>query len=121
MTLEEKLEIVSKNYADKYVESINVKNMVHKAYCEGFKTGYEKAATNNSHPLCWIPASVQMPDFDQNVLVWLSYGSYEIGYLNKDPNTGELKWRLSLFDVYNMEGVEAWMPLPKPYIKGDYK
>ena len=43
MTLEKKLEIVSKNYADKYVEDVDVKSMVHKAYCEGFKAGYKKA------------------------------------------------------------------------------
>ena len=45
MTFEEKLEIVSKNYADKYIENVNVKNIVHKAYYEGFKDGYKKATS----------------------------------------------------------------------------
>lgn len=43
MTLDEKLDIVSRHYADKYIEDVNVKSMVHKAYCEGFKAGYKKA------------------------------------------------------------------------------
>lgn len=45
MTFEEKLEIVSKNYADKYIENVDVKSLVHKAYYEGFKVGYKKASS----------------------------------------------------------------------------
>lgn len=62
MTLEEKLEIVSKNYADKYIEDVNVKSMVHKAYREGFKVGYKKATTPcqpQIHSL-WRKANVLM-------------------------------------------------------------
>ena len=68
----------------------------------------------------WIPINEKMPDLDQIVLVWL-YRNYEIGYLDKDPNTKELRWNFEKFDLSGdeMEDVEAWMPLPNPYIRDD--
>lgn len=64
----------------------------------------------------WIPTASKMPDRDQNVLVWL-YGNYYIGYLDKDPDTHELRWSFEDFSLYGeeMKAVEAWMPLPKAY------
>ena len=64
----------------------------------------------------WIPTASKMPDQNQNVLVWL-YGNCAIGYLDKDPDTSELRWNFEEFYLCGdeMTAVEAWMPLPKSY------
>lgn len=64
----------------------------------------------------WISAQDKMPEFEQEVLVWL-YDQYHIGYLNKDLTSQELRWH---FEDFCLEGdeigdVKAWMYLPMPY------
>ena len=64
----------------------------------------------------WIPIESKMPEIQRTVLVWL-YGDYHLGYLDKDPDNLQLRWNFEEFDLYGdeMEHVEAWIPLPKPY------
>lgn len=64
----------------------------------------------------WIFTEKKMPSNDEQVLVWV-YGNYEIGCFEKDPDNLQYRWSFEYFNLYgdDIEDVEAWMPLSKPY------
>lgn len=64
-------------------------------------------------PYKWVPVSERLPEQQQKVLIQ-DFGEITIGYLN-----AENKWRdLTNLDDY-LKGVEAWMPLPDLWRKGE--
>ena len=109
MTIEQKLDIVSRNYFETDVDMQGIKSTVRNVYCDGFRRGYEKAKPQ------WIPVDDRLPEKPEG------YPNCEIRrtYFLVSLESGCVKSLGFEFDRNEWHDVGspvvAWMPLPKPF------
>ena len=65
----------------------------------------------------WIPITERLPAYGEDVILSMS-GDYGIGYLVPTHDKRGYEWYHSGW-FYDLDEVDAWMPLPESYREGD--